>query len=73
MADQASRWRVIVDLILRFAKENPSWGYDRIQGALVETYCGCIDFGELGSIPTRFGESDLSHLERTPERHTKTG
>jgi putative transposase len=24
----------IVDLILRFTHENPSWGYDRIQGAL---------------------------------------
>ncbi len=24
----------IVELILRFAQENPSWGYDRVQGSL---------------------------------------
>jgi hypothetical protein len=29
----------IVDMVLRFARENASWGYDRIQGALA-----AIDF-----------------------------
>jgi hypothetical protein len=32
--------QIIVDLILRFAKENTTWGYDRIQSALANVgYC----------------------------------
>ncbi|MBN1851098.1 MAG: transposase, partial [Pirellulales bacterium] len=30
--------QVIVDLILRFANANPTWGYDRIQGALANVH-----------------------------------
>ena len=55
----------IVDLVLRFARENPSWGYDRIQGAL----------GNLG-----FDVSDQTvdnilkahGIEPAPERKRKT-
>jgi hypothetical protein len=32
--------QVIVDSILRFARENPTWGYDRIQGALANVGYG---------------------------------
>ena len=36
----------IVELVLRMAKENPTWGYDRIQGALANL--GTSRFGQNG-------------------------
>ena len=36
--------QVIVDLILRFAKQNSTWGYDRIQGALASVGYHISDF-----------------------------
>jgi hypothetical protein len=35
--------QAIVDLVLRFARENPAWGYDRIQGALANVGCRIAD------------------------------
>jgi hypothetical protein len=35
--------QVVVDFILRFARENPSWGNDRIQGALANVGCHISD------------------------------
>jgi transposase InsO family protein len=34
---------VIVDLTVKFAKENPTWGYDRISGALSNIGCNICD------------------------------
>ncbi len=39
----------IVDLVLRMARENPSWGYDRIQGALTNV-CYEISDQSVGNI-----------------------
>jgi len=35
--------QIIVDSILRFAQENPTWGYDRIQRALFNVGCHIAD------------------------------
>ena len=51
----------IVDLVLRMARENPSWGYDRIQGALANLGHKISDT-TVGSILREHG------IEPVPER-----
>jgi len=57
--------QVIVDLILRFAKENPMWGYDRIQGALAKLGHEISD-QTVGNILKAHG------IEPAPERQRPT-
>ena len=55
----------IVDLVLRIARENPSWGYDRIQGALQHLGYQVSD-QTVGNILREHG------IEPAPERKRKT-
>ena len=55
----------IVDLILRFARENPSWGYDRIQGALANVGHRISDT-TVGNVLKQHG------IEPAPDRKRQT-
>ena len=55
----------IVDLALRFAQENPTWGYDRIQGALTNVGFHISDT-TVGNILKAHG------IEPAPERKNRT-
>jgi len=57
--------QVIVDLILRFAKENPTWGYDRIQGALANVGYHISDT-TVGNVLKQHG------IEPAPNRKRQT-
>ena len=57
--------QVIVDLILRFAKENPTWGYDRIQGALANVGYHISDT-TVGNVLKQHG------IEPAPDRKRQT-
>ena len=57
--------QVIVDLILRFAKENPTWGYDRIQGALANIGYHISDT-TVGNVLKQHG------IEPAPDRKRQT-
>jgi putative transposase len=55
----------IVELVLRFARENPSWGYDRIQGALANLDHEVSD-QTIGNILKEHG------VEPAPDRKRQT-
>jgi len=55
----------IVDLVLRFARENPRWGYDRIQGALANVGYHITDT-TVGNILKAHG------IEPAPDRKRTT-
>jgi hypothetical protein len=57
--------QVIVDLILRFASENPSWGYDRIQGSLANVGYNISDT-TVGNVLKQHG------IEPAPDRKRQT-
>ena len=56
---------MIVELILRFAKDNPTWGYDRIQGALANVGYRISDT-TVGNVLRQHG------IEPAPDRKTQT-
>ena len=55
----------IVELVLRLARENPTWGYDRIQGALANLDHDISD-QTVGNILKAHG------IQPTPERQRRT-
>jgi hypothetical protein len=57
--------REIVELVVRIAKENPCWGYDRIQGALANIGYHISDQTE-GNILNEHG------IEPAPDRGRQT-
>ena len=57
--------QVIVDLILRIAKENPTWGYDRIGGALANVGYHISDT-TIGNVLKAHG------IEPAPDRKRQT-
>ena len=56
--------QVIVDLTVKFAKENPTWGYDRISGALSKIGYHICD-STIGNILKAHGIEPVPMRERT--------
>ena len=56
--------QVIVDLTVKFAKANPTWGYDRISGALSKIGYHICD-STIGNILKAHGIEPVPMRERT--------
>ena len=56
--------QVIVDLVMKFAKENPTWGYDRISGALSNVGYSICD-STIGNILKAHGIEPAPTRKRT--------
>jgi putative transposase len=56
--------QVIVDLVLQFAKENPTWGFDRIQGELAKVGYHICD-SSVGNILKAHGIEPAPTRKRT--------
>ena len=59
----------IVDLALRMAQENPSWGYDRIQGALANLGFHISDTTVVASVHSMAEFSPISAPDCSLSRH----
>jgi len=57
--------QVIVDAIVRFARENPTWGYDRIQGALKNIGYHIAD-STVANVLKEHGIEPAPDRQRTP-------
>jgi putative transposase len=57
--------QVIVDAIVRFARENPTWGYDRIQGALKNLNYHIAD-STVANVLKAHGIEPAPDRQRTP-------
>ena len=61
--------QVIVDLVLRLARENPTWGFDRIQGALANVGYHISDT-TVGNILKAHGVEPAPERQRTGSWNT---